>query len=151
LAIDQIKIQGQIHDIGAAAENVSFNRTSTGYQSNNVQDALVEVKGALTNKIRSNTTAAWDTEPTLIAEKDTVYVYTDHAIYNGEYIPAIKIGDGTSYLIDMPFVDEHTAEFYAHTGNTDIHITSAERDKWNNKVRCYVSPSDNENIIFTIN
>ena len=136
MVIDQFKIQGQVHDIGAAAENVSFDKTNTDYSNNDVQNVLVEIDSRFTDIIQQNTTEGWNAQPNLKAKRNCIYVYTDHCTYNNKNIPAMKIGDGTSYLIDMPFVDEHTAELYAHINNNTVHITAAEREFWNNKIRC---------------
>ena len=91
----------------------------------------------------SDTTANWNAQTTLISEAGAMYVYTDHATIGGHNVAGIKLGDGTSYLIDIPFVD---AEYHAHAENTDIHITDEERTFWNNKERSLVS---GENLILT--
>lgn len=93
------------------------------------------------------TTSYWNSQPQLISIKGGVYIYSDHDIDSeGDFIPGIKVGDGTSYLIDMPFADTKYAQ---HILDTTIHITQAEREFWNEKVRCYINPSDSQNIIFT--
>lgn len=55
------------------------------------------------------TTAGWNEQPSLIAERGAIYVYSDHSsvIIDGQTksVPGIKVGDGTSYLSDMPFLD----------------------------------------------
>ena len=98
----------------------------------------------------SNTTAGWNSQPTLKAKEGAMYIYTDYR-YNDDNKPlaALKIGDGTSYLVDMPFIDEL---IWDHINNNDIHITAAERIFWNNKVRCFIDASaDQESLIFTTN
>lgn len=54
-------------------------------------------------------TAGWDGQPSLIAERGAIYVYSDHrtAVIDGNTvtIPGMKIGDGSTYLIDLPFTD----------------------------------------------
>jgi len=89
----------------------------------------------------------WDSQPKLMSTRGCIYVYSDHAVdAQGNEIPGVKIGDGTSYLIDMPFVDEKSTE---HILNSAIHITPEERTAWNNKVRCYIDLQDSQHIIFT--
>ena len=67
-------------------------------------------------------------------------------------IPNIKIGDGCAYLIDNPFITSSVEQLLqSHIADTFKHITEQERDVWNNKVRCYISSEDNENIVFTTN
>lgn len=95
-----------------------------------------------------DTTAGWNSKIDLVSKSGVVYIYTDHDTYQGDPFPGMKIGDGTSYLIDLPFTD---SILKAHLSDTDSHITSAERTHWNSKVRCYVDSLDAENIIFTTN
>jgi hypothetical protein len=101
-------------------------------------------------KVLYGSTAHWNFQSKLIATEGYLYVYRDKDIDEyGREIAGIKAGDGTSYLIDMPFID---ALHDAHLHDTIRHITDMERTFWNNKVRCYVEdPSrvvDN-NLIFT--
>lgn len=92
--------------------------------------------------------ADWDMDSTKIAEANTIYVYTDYTGYDGKSLAGFKVGDGVSYLIDMPFVDQ---VYNDHINDSTIHITQAEREFWNNKVRCYLDGVDQEEIIFTTN
>lgn len=102
-----------------------------------------------------DTTAAWDMQPDLIPKRGDIYVYSDKAtIYdavgNPTLVPGIKIGDGTSYLIDMPFVgDEIIYALTQHTSNNVRHITAEERTFWNNKVSSYLDAHDSENLILS--
>ena len=51
----------------------------------------------------------------------------------GSATPAIKIGDGTSYLIDLPTVN-------------GLSVSEAEKLFWNNKITCYLVAIDEEDI-----
>ena len=103
--------------------------------------------GSSKQEVFYETTEYWDSQPRLISTRGCVYVYSDHATSaDGEPIPGVKIGDGTSYLIDMPFTDEKYAK---HILDAAIHITPEEREAWNNKVRCYIDAQDTQHIIFT--
>lgn len=118
---------------------VSGNRTSADY-----------------NIVLSDTTANWDAQRTLVSKENTLYVYRDFkTINNGDgtfsIFPGIKIGDGTSYLIDMPFADGEDPRLIAHINNNTIHVTAAEKDFWNNKWRGYMTTSSPENLVFTTN
>lgn len=61
--------------------------------------------------VRYDTTAAWNARTTLVAERGILYIYSDHASYidqdTGEtvYVPGIKVGNGTSLLSVLPFID----------------------------------------------
>lgn len=98
-------------------------------------------------KVLYASTATWNSRPSLIAARGYVYIYADYRQnQQGQNIPSMKIGDGTSYLIDMPFSDQL---IYEHIYDEVRHITQAEREKWNGKVRCYVSEAEADNLIFT--
>lgn len=88
-------------------------------------------------EIISKTTSEWNSTPTLVSVKDTIYVYTDYSEQGGDLIPNFKIGDGRAYLIDLPFV--------VPEGST---ITQEQIDFWNGKVSVMQDPYDPENIIF---
>ena len=109
------------------------------------------------NIILRGTTEYWNSAPQLISTLNTVYIYTDYQVIdNGDgtvtIIPGIKVGDGTSYLIDMPFVASGDSETLDnHIKNETVHITQAEREFWNNKWRGYLNPADTENLVFTVN
>lgn len=97
-------------------------------------------------KVLYNTSEYWNSRPQLVAKKGYLYVYSDYKQIDNEDIAGIKVGDGTSYLIDMPFIDKPLDE---HISNMIRHITSEERTFWNNKVRCYIDPENEQNLIFT--
>ena len=158
--------------------------------------------------IHYDTTENWNNNPSLVGERSHIYIYSDYKVEEIDdetvYIPAIKIGDGNSYLIDMPFVtngssgniivksseewardpepvsqkgsiyvymDENdvkfkigddttyvvdlpfatpsTKEFEEHVRNTDIHVTSQEKEFWNNKWSGYLDMTEGEKLIFT--
>lgn len=152
MALDQVKLNGQKYDIGAKATNVSFDRTGSSFKSTNVQDALLELSPSIASIIDSDTTENWNIQVSLVSQKDHIYVYTDYAEYNNVDYPGIKIGDGTSYLIDMPFVNGDVAlKLTTHINNNNIHVTSNEKEKWDEKIRCYISPVNGETLVFTTN
>lgn len=94
-----------------------------------------------------NTVANWDSDPTKITIKNAVYVYTDYRQDElGNNVPGIKIGDGLGYLIDSPFID---GDYYEHIKNKVIHVTAEDKQRWNDKVRCYIDIDDTEKLVFT--
>ena len=100
-----------------------------------------------------DSTAQWNSQPELVAERSVVYVYSDSRYIENEQgrqipVAGIKIGDGTSYLIDMPFVtDALSALILGHIANLDMHVTAAEKEFWDNKVSAYVRPEDGALIL----
>ena len=100
------------------------------------------------DRVVFGTTAQWNTASQLVSQANTMYVYTDYRRDgSGNNIAAFKIGDGNAYLIDLPFVDD---AIYEHINDSTIHITSAERARWNHKITCDDSV-ESENLIITRN
>lgn len=98
-------------------------------------------------KVLYGTTAEWNSQATLISQLDRIYVYTDYYTdSDGNPVPGVKIGDGTAYLIDRPFITKILDE---HLANSIIHITAAERLSWNNKVTCFIDPNNAERLVFS--
>ena len=106
--------------------------------------------------VKRNTTQGWNSQSTLVGLKDVVYLYTDHqTIDNGDgtitYKPGAKIGDGSAYLIDTPFIGDDDPRVSAHILNNEIHITQSEREFWNNKWSGYIDGNNPEILHFTKN
>lgn len=99
-------------------------------------------------KIYFDTKENWAQQTSLVSEKDAIYIYTNnHTDSQGNELASAKIGDGMAYVVDLPFTDQG---IYEHIYDTTLHVTSAERMFWNNKVRCYYSDvTKDENLIFT--
>lgn len=103
-------------------------------------------------KIFYNTKEGWGNQAGLIGEKDALYIYTNASEEDGKNIPNFKIGDGSSYLIDAPFITDTTMKVLnEHINNDTIHVSAADRERWDNKVRAYHSTVDEENLVFTTN
>lgn len=108
--------------------------------------------------VRRDTTANWNAHPTFVPLKGEVIVYTDHGTIRDEnnnlvYVPAMKVGDGNAYLVDLPFLNEDQVQavidrLTAHEANTVVHTNADEKSSWNHKERCYVSGNT---LIFTTN
>lgn len=81
--------------------------------------------GSIYNAVISKTTAEWEANPQIKSVKNFIYVYTDYrqeedpVTHEIKLIPRIKIGDGMSYVVDLPF--------------TTMSITDEDIERWNNK------------------
>lgn len=119
------------------------------------------IVGDITGKnIMIGTTAEWATHYNYVAPRGTILIYSDHGTVetnvNGTVVertvPGIKITDGSTPIIDLPFVgdDEIAAihkELDDHVNDNVRHITAAERTKWNNKINCNDTVQNNNLII----
>ena len=94
--------------------------------------------------VSRDTTANWNRYPRFVPKRGEVIVYEDHRTIKDEldndvFVPGIKIGDGDAYLVDLPFVDDALrldilTTIHAHTGNSGIHVTPEDKERWNNKL-----------------
>jgi len=116
----------------------------------------VELAGEISPYIvQQDTTEGWNEKRDYIPNRGTIIIYTDHGQMDDGYgeminVPGVKIGDGNAYLIDLPFVGADVryqilTELRAHTQNQTIHITDADRQRWDNKLNYTVN---NGNLIF---
>lgn len=83
-------------------------------------------------EILAKTTAEWNTS-SYVSKAGSIYIYTDYSQdEQGRDIPALKIGDGNAYVIDLPFMAS---------------VTEADREFWNSKVSAAIHPFDSENLV----
>ena len=77
--------------------------------------------------IEYHTAEYWNSQLNYIPDQGQVIVYSDSNL--------IKIGDGTTYLVDLPYITDFISQqLQQHITNTNIHISTAERILWNNKI-----------------
>lgn len=104
------------------------------------------------SRVEMHTTAEWNADKMYIPTKGTLCIYTDRRVIDNVKYLGMKIADGKSYVIDLPFLDDDiTMEMIAYTDahieNNTVHISEEEREFWNNKLNCEIS--EDENLIFT--
>lgn len=73
------------------------------------------------------------------SKRNYIYVITDYYTDpNGVKHPAIKIGDGNSYVGDLSYVTagdtDTTDTLMQHINDNIRHITQEERNRWNNNI-----------------
>lgn len=91
----------------------------------------------------AKTKEQWNINPSILSEKDVLYIYTNYKKIQKEeeeiIIPGLKFGDGKSYLIDLPFINDISNNSFEdilleHINNKTIHVTQEEKIFWNNKL-----------------
>lgn len=105
---------------------------------------------------RRNTSEYWRLNPTFVPLDGEIIIYTDYRIVDGRFKPAIKIGDGRTAIVSLPFVagaggddgslDEFLQELEAHINDDSKHVTEQERSFWNGKLNYHM---DGETLVFT--
>ena len=120
-----------------------------------------ELVGDITNKnILLGTKAEWQQHYNYVAPEGTILVYTNQGSYvddnnNTIIVPRIKISDGSTPNIDLPFIGDDIYHEIMNTLNNHIndnirHITEEERTFWNNKLNCNDTVINN-NLVFNRN
>lgn len=112
-----------------------------------------------------HTEAEWDAQSALITGEGVIYVYSDHTTVvdpdTGDVtvVPALKIGDGVSYLSELPFIgggaspeieqelEALTQTVNDHIANSNIHVSTADRTEWNRKVSARIDEHNPEMLI----
>ena len=127
-ALPSIMNEGAVYVVQTGPEN---GQMYTDYNNQRIK---------ISDAILSKTSAEWRLNPNLVSAKDQIYVFSDARSYvnnSGDtiYVPGIKIGDGTTYVMDLPFVN----------------VTPEQINFWNNKVTCYMDSIDTETLIFSKN
>ena len=88
-------------------------------------------------------TANWNNARGFIPLAGEVIIYTDYKTIRKEidgevknvYVPGIKVGDGQTYVQDLPFIDTELRDrIMEHINNENIHVTLQEKLFWNNKL-----------------
>lgn len=93
------------------------------------------------DQVISNTKSTWDERIDFIPKAGQIILYTD---YFGPDLPAIKIGDGLAYLIDLPVIGNGLAQqlssiLASHLVDHSRHVTDEEKSFWNNKLNLEIS------------
>ena len=108
-------------------------------------------------------TENWNAQLDFIGQAGGIYIYSDYVIEtddegNERAIPSIKIGDGTTPLIDAPFITSRDADHIVDTivestitklGEKKMLVSPEDRARWDNKVECHVDPENSGNLILT--
>lgn len=99
-------------------------------------DLAVGDHASKVTEVLYGTTMEWAQDKTRIAQKGVIYVYSDYAKttnWTGTEVsvPGFKVGDGTSYLVDMPFAQGAlNDEIKDHLANAKIHVSDDDRERW---------------------
>lgn len=149
-ALNFVPLKGEVI-VYSTDESHPFCRLKIGDGKTNVV-GLPFIDSATINgkQLIIGSTEEWRQQLSFVPNAGDIICYTDKVVTEGGIsIPGIKIGDGKAYCVDLPFVGDDIAEdLLNHIKDTTIHITAAERTKWNNKINCEDSVN-NETLILT--
>lgn len=141
-ALNFIPLKGEVI-VYSTDESHPFSRLKVGDGMTPVVDLPFIGAQSMSNvDIKAYTKDFWDQNRDYIPKMGEIAIYLNYKYINKEDgsqigVAGLKIGDGKTYLIDLPFLgDVDQSKFDEHIQNTTIHITQAERDFWNNKLNC---------------
>ena len=88
-----------------------------------------------TAKVTIADTATWAERTTFVPKDGEICIWSDKQVIDGVNYPGIKIGDGSSYVLDLPFFGDNTTAWLLgiindHINDEVVHITSEERSHW---------------------
>lgn len=107
------------------------------------------LKGKFVN-VEVKTTEQWNSQIDYIPAKGQLIVYSDYATVDDVDIPNFKIADGLAYAVDLPFVNQDMRDLLvSHMRDDSIHVTSREKEFWNNKVTVLEGISQDEILALT--
>ena len=95
-------------------------------------------------KVSIDTVANWSLKLDYIPQKGEIIIYSDRNVVDNVNYPGIKIGDGSAYVVDLPFVGDDITDYILgalddHVRNSAVHVNSGEREHWNNKLNCDIN------------
>ena len=108
-------------------------------QNSLIVSKIKDIQKRTTVGLYADSTSGWEENESKISEAGALYIYTDAETFNGKVIAKVKIGDGTSSLADLSFID---APYSAHIADKDIHFTAEERTQWNNEISAFVTAAE---------
>lgn len=89
-------------------------------------------------KVSEGTKEFWNTNKTYVPISGEIVIVSDFSELNGINIPNLKIGDGSAFVADLPYLIDNS-EIAEHLKNQNIHISQQDRDNWNSKVSASIS------------
>ena len=108
-------------------------------QNSLIVSKIKDIQKRTTVGLYADSTSGWAENESKISEAGALYIYTDAETFNGKVIAKVKIGDGTSSLADLSFID---APYSAHIADKDIHFTAEERAQWNDEISAFVTAAE---------
>ena len=88
------------------------------------------------------TKAEWQSQPSFLPHRGQIVVWTDRSTLSSgtdvTVVPAIKVGDGNAYNVDLPFAGDDVMaaalSALAEHAASNSHLSPGEREFWNHKI-----------------
>jgi hypothetical protein len=113
------------------------------------EQSIEQALGYVPAKITVKNTVEWNAAVGYVPEKGEIIVYADygHIEKDGQLIdvPGVKIGSGNGYVQDLAFIGgtEDEELLLDHINNNVIHVTAADKQKWDAKLNV----DDNNEVV----
>lgn len=157
LGVSESQQQVNVSPEQAIVAEKNYNRLNNKPSIDNVTlEGNITLEQLGLKHIYYGTKSHWQSQMDLITEAGAVYIYSDYYVQSGpnnEEInyPAIKIGDGTTYLVDLPILYGNLADLIAaHIQNAIVHVTQDDKRFWNNKSSAFLDKTvDEETLVLS--
>lgn len=152
-------LTGVVHPSDVLKGEIQYTQLLAGYSAYEIaiQNGFVGtvdewLRSLVGNAADVNTTHNWNSDLDYIPPRGKIVVYSDARIREtgSTPMPGIKIGDGTTPLVDLPFSDDYAiTELRKHEANQEVHVAEADRKRWDERIRADVDLA-NETLILKI-
>lgn len=131
-------LSGNIDDL-INDEEVDTDSTWSSSKLNDIISAI-ELQIGKKAEVYSQTVDEWAESGNIRSRKDVIYIYSDYKNQNGVQIPGFKVGNGSTFINELPFITDWILEGL---------VTNAERESWNNKVTAFMAESVNGRLVLS--
>lgn len=117
------------------------------YDNNNSVAAILDnLLNQHSSEFEIQTCEYWNNHIDIISKQKVFYVFSDaYVTSTGQPIPRIKLGDGSTPVVDLSFIDIF---YYNHIMDSSIHVTPAQKQFWNTKLICSEQNVGKEQVIY---
>ncbi len=151
--INGVVLEGNksLDDIGIVVDQ-DLDSTSDNLVTNKAISQAIDNINSRMPVVENKTTEEWGRQIGYIPSKGVLIIYSDYShqiqTIDGEQtvvdIPNFKIGDGSAYVQDLPFInDDLRKDLESHIRDVNIHVTLADKLLWSNKINV----DDNQEVI----
>lgn len=121
-----------------AVDSALSDQSERPVQNKIVTGAINQLTAAMP-KVTAKTVQEWAQQTGYVPANEEIIIYTNYesVVENNEtvLVPNIKIGDGSTYVQDLPFIDKVLRQtLIDHVNDTAAHVTAADKLFWNNKL-----------------
>ena len=151
--IEGVILEGNktLEELGIVVDD-TLSSSSTHLVTNQAVSQAIDSINSRMPLVENKTTREWNNQLGYVPPKGTIIIYSDYSQEEKTIdgvptvfdIPNFKIGDGSAYVQDLPFInDDLRKDLDSHIRNANIHVTLADKLLWSNKINV----DDNQEVV----